>query len=67
MSKLRDDFIRWQMHKVGTPFVADEEFFRERYGTFLSPFCKDLFRELLETDERLARLEDKGCEPDDED
>lgn len=57
MSKLRNEFIQWQMDKVGTAFVADEEFFRDKYGTFITPFCKDLFRELLETDARLQRLE----------
>lgn len=61
MSKLRDEFIDWQADKVGTPFVQDEEFFLNRYGALLSPFCKDLFREILETDLRLAKLEAKAA------
>jgi hypothetical protein len=59
LSQLRDEFIDWQMNKVGEAFVSDDQFFMERYGTFLSPFCKDLIRELLETDRRLAALEER--------
>ena len=65
MSKLRDDFIEWQMNKLGMAFVEDETFFRERYGSFITPLCKDLFKELLEVDNRLAKLESRTCEMDD--
>lgn len=57
MSKLRDEFIQWQMDKVGTAFVEDETFFRQRYGTLITPLCKDLFKELMEIDARLCKLE----------
>lgn len=67
MSKLTDDFIEWQMHKVGKAFVDDDEFFKARYHTLLSPYCKDLFRELLETDARLAALEARAAAEDEED
>jgi hypothetical protein len=67
VSKLRDDFIEWQMNKVGTAFVEDEIFFRDRYGTHITPLTKDLFRELLETDARLAILEARAAAQDEED
>jgi hypothetical protein len=45
------------MEKVGTAFVNDEEFFKEHYGVLITPFCKDLFSELLELDARMAKIE----------
>lgn len=57
MAHLRDEFIDWQMEKVGTAFVNDEEFFKEHYGVLITPFCKDLFSELLELDARMAKIE----------
>jgi len=57
VAHLKDKFIEWQMEKVGTAFVQDEEFFKEHYGVLITPFCKDLFSELLELNERMCQIE----------
>ena len=59
MSRIRSEFLEWQKEKLGTAFIEDEQFFLRKYGTHITPLCKDLFKELLEIDARLARIESR--------
>lgn len=56
---LRDDYLDWKVDTLHEPFVDDGAFFRDRYGTMLSPFCKDIFRELMDIQQRLDLIERK--------
>ena len=65
MSRIRSEFLEWQKEKLGTAFIDDEQFFLRKYGTHITPLCKDLFKELLEIDARLAVLEKRSvCQKD---
>lgn len=61
---MNNEFLKWKAEHLLKPFSDDNVFFREKYGMELSPFCRDLFRELLSIDARLAMLENRD---DDED
>ena len=66
MSRIRSEFLEWQKEKLGTAFIDDEVFFLRKYGTHITPLCKDLFKELLEIDARLAVLEARNGQQDEE-
>lgn len=61
---MNNQFLKWKANRLLKPFSDDNEYFRENYGVELNSFCKDLFKELLELDARLAVLENRADEDD---
>ena len=61
---LKDKYLEWKVDQLRKPFSDDQEFFRENYGCTLTPFCKELFAELLDIDRRLMQLEGRAARQD---
>ena len=62
---LKNDYLKWKIGHINKPFVEDDRFFEERYHTVIPPLLKDLFKELMELEERISELEhcnDDDCE-----
>lgn len=52
---IRDDFLNWKVQQPA--FTNDETYFREKFGVTITPFCKCLFNELMEMQEKMADIQ----------
>lgn len=54
---LSNKYLEWKVETLHKPFADEQDFFRKNYGCTLTPFCKELFTQILDLEHRCTRLE----------